>query len=127
MKKLLIGLCLLPLFSIGQTTKEVLIELKKQKVKYPEIVLAQSILETGWYDCKNCSLDNNNLFGLWNYKKHEYYYYDSWKGSIGGYKRGIQYKWDENNYKDYYDFLKKIGYATDPYYIIKIKDIVKKL
>tara|TARA_R110000824_G_scaffold182666_5_gene363693 strand:- start:3025 stop:3432 length:408 start_codon:yes stop_codon:yes gene_type:complete len=126
MKKLLIGLCLLPLFSIGQTTKEVLIELKKQKVKYPEIVLAQSILETGWYDCKNCSLDNNNLFGLWNYKKQEYYYYTNWKESIGGYKRGIQYKYFKKEYKDYYHFLSEIGYATDPQYIIKIKNIVKK-
>ena len=125
MKKLLIGLCLLPLFSIGQTTKEVLIELKKQKVKYPEIVLAQSILETGWYDCKNCSLDNNNLFGLWNYKK-QYYYYTNWKESIGGYKRGIQYKYFKKEYKDYYHFLSEIGYATDPQYIIKIKNIVKK-
>tara|TARA_R110001592_G_scaffold56157_2_gene171323 strand:- start:178 stop:585 length:408 start_codon:yes stop_codon:yes gene_type:complete len=126
MKKLLIGLCLLPLFSIGQTTKEVLIELKKQNVLYPEIVLAQSILETGWYDCKNCSLDNNNLFGLWNYKKQEYYYYTNWKESIGGYKRGIQYKYFKKEYKDYYHFLSEIGYATDPQYIIKIKNIVKK-
>ena len=126
MKKLLIGLCLLPLFSIGQTTKEVLIELEKQNVLYPEIVLAQSILETGWYDCKNCSLDNNNLFGLWNYKKQEYYYYTNWKESIGGYKRGIQYKYFKKEYKDYYHFLSEIGYATDPQYIIKIKNIVKK-
>ena len=126
MKKLLIGLCLLPLFSIGQTTKEVLIELEKQNVLYPKIVLAQSILETGWYDCKNCSLDNNNLFGLWNYKKQEYYYYTNWKESIGGYKRGIQYKYFKKEYKDYYHFLSEIGYATDPQYIIKIKNIVKK-
>ena len=93
MKKLLIGLCLLPLCSIGQTTDEVLKELKKQDVKFPKIVLAQSILETGWYNCKNCSKDVNNLFGLYNYKKKEYYYYSNWKESIGGYKRGIQYKY----------------------------------
>ena len=53
MKKILIGLCLIPLFSIGQTTDEVLAELKKQNVLYPKIVLAQSILETGWYKCEN--------------------------------------------------------------------------
>ena len=49
MKKLIIGLCLIPLLSVGQTTNEVLNELKKQDVKFPEIVLAQSLLETGWY------------------------------------------------------------------------------
>ena len=127
MKKLLIGLCLLPLCFIGQTKDEVLKELKKQNVKHPKIVLAQSILETGWYTCKNCSMDKNNLFGLWDYRNKKYFEYDIWQESIGGYKRGIQYKWDKNDYKDYYDFLKKIGYATDPYYIIKIKDIVMKL
>jgi len=111
----------------AQTTETVLAELKRQNVLYPEIVLAQSVLETGWYKCKNCSMDQNNLFGLWNHKKQEYYYYTNWKESVGGYKRGIQYKWNENDYKDYYDFLKKIGYATDPQYIIKLKKIVKKL
>ncbi len=127
MKKILIGLCLLPLFSIGQTTDEVLAELKKQNVKHPKIVLAQSILETGWYDCENCSMDQNNLFGLWNSKKQEYFYYTNWKESIGGYKRGIQYKYFKKEYKDYYHFLSEIGYATDPQYIIKLKKIVKKL
>jgi len=127
MKRLLIGLCLLPLFSIGQTTDEVLKELKKQNVLYPKIVLAQSILETGWYNCENCSMDQNNLFGLWNSKKKEYFYYTNWKESIGGYKRGIQYKYLRKSYKNYYHFLSEIGYATDPHYIIKIKKIGKKL
>ena len=127
MKKLLIGLCLLPLCFTGQTQDEVLKELKKQNVLYPKIVLAQSILETGWYGCENCSMDKNNLFGLWNHKKQEYYYYTNWKESIGGYKRGIQYKYLRKDYKDYYHFLSEIGYATDPQYIIKLKQIVKKL
>lgn len=127
MKRLLIGLCFLPLCSIGQTIDEVLEELEKQDVWYPKVVLAQAILETGWFECENCSLDKNNLFGLWNSKKQEYFYYTNWKESIGGYKRGIQYKFFRKDYKDYYHFLSEIGYATDPQYIIKLKKIVKKL
>ena len=69
---------MLPITIWGQTTEEVLKELKEQDVLYPKIVLAQSILETGWYKCDGCSLDNNNLFGLWNSKKKEYYYYSNW-------------------------------------------------
>jgi len=126
MKKLLIIL-LFPLTVFAQTPEEVLAELKSQNVLYPEIVLAQSILETGWYKCKNCSMDNNNLFGLWNSRKQEYYYYSDWKHSIGGYLKGIQYKWYKKEYKDYYHFLNDIGYATDPQYIVKLKTIVKKL
>ena len=127
MKKLLIGLCLLPLCFIGQTKDEVLKELKKQNVKHPKIVLAQSILETGWYDCENCSMDQNNLFGLWDHRNQKYFEYDIWQESIGGYKRGIRYKYLKKDYKNYYHFLSEIGYATDPQYIIKLKKIVKKL
>jgi len=127
MKKLLIGLCLLPLCFIGQTKDEVLAELKKQNIKHPQIVLAQSILETGWYTCKNCSMDKNNLFGLWDYRNKKYFEYDIWQESIGGYKRGIQNKYFKKDYKDYYHFLSEIGYATDPQYITKLKQIIKKL
>ena len=104
---------MLPITIWGQTTEEVLKELKEQDVLYPKIVLAQSILETGWYKCDGCSLDNNNLFGLWNSKKKEYYYYSNWKESIGGYKRGVQYKYFKKEYKDYYHFLTDIGYPPD--------------
>ena len=66
-------------------------------------------------------MDKNNIFGLWNHKKQEYYKYDTWQLSIGGYKRGIQYKYDASKYKDYYEFLEKIGYASNPNYIPNIK------
>ena len=78
-----------------------------------------------WIMADEC-LDKNNIFGLWNSKKHEYFYYTTWKESIGGYKRGIQYKYFVKEYKDYYHFLSEIGYATDPQYIIKLKKLVKK-
>ena len=70
MKKILLGL-LFPIYSIGQTPKEVFQELIKQEVKYPKIVLAQSILETGDYSCSTCSMDANNLFGLRNVKENK--------------------------------------------------------
>ena len=47
MKKLLFIALLSCSQVFGQTKDEVLIELKAQNVLYPEIVLAQSILETG--------------------------------------------------------------------------------
>ena len=118
---------MLPLIGFTQSPKEVLAELKRQNVKHPEIVLAQSIEETGWYKCKNCSMSKNNIFGLWNHKKQEYYQYDTWQLSIGGYKRGIQYKYDTSKYKDYYEFLEKIGYAGNPNYISNIKKLVERL
>ena len=124
MKKLII-LAILPIVGYGQTTDQVYKELVKQNVLFPEIVLAQSILETGWYKCTDCSRDVNNIFGLWNSRKKEYFPYSKWEDSIGGQLRGIQSKYDENVYKDYYEFLEKLGYAEDPEYINKLKKLVK--
>jgi len=111
----------------SQTVSTVLEKLETHEVLYPKIVLAQSILETGWFKCEKCSLSKNNLFGLWNSRKKEYYSYESWEESIEGYKNLIQYRYDETLYESYYSFLEKINYAVDPNYITKLKQIVKTL
>jgi len=122
---LLWGFICYPLYS--QTVSTVLEKLETHEVLYPKIVLAQSILETGWFKCEKCSLSKNNLFGLWNSRKKEYYSYESWEESIEGYKNLIQYRYDETLYESYYSFLEKINYAVDPNYITKLKQIVKTL
>lgn len=89
------------------------------QVKYPEIVCAQAILETGHFTSKNCKI-KNNLFGLYDSKNRKYYEFDHWAHSIIAYKNKIQYKYKGG---DYYKFLNRIGYATDPSYINKLKEI----
>lgn len=93
-------------------------ELQKQNVKHPKIVLAQSILETGHYQSNVCKT-NNNLFGLM--KGNDYHSFSHWKKSITYYKNHVQ-----NRYKggDYYAFLNNIGYAQDPDYINKLKELI---
>ena len=76
---------------------------------------------------KKAITDKNNLFGLWDSRNQKYFEYVTWQESIGGYKRGIQYKFFRKDYKEYYKFLEEIGYAEDPNYISKIKTIVKKI
>lgn len=122
---LLWGFICYPLYS--QTVSTVLEKLETHEVLYPKIVLAQSILETGWFKCEKCSLSKNNLFGLWNSRKKAYYSYESWEESIDGYKNLIQYRYDKTLYESYYSFLEKINYAVDPNYITKLKQIVKTL
>lgn len=87
-------------------------------IKHKDIVLRQSILETGWYNCTNCSMDKNNIFG-WYYKK-KYLSFKHWKESVIYYER-----WQSRHYieGDYYAFLVKRGYATDTNYINKLKSI----
>lgn len=126
MRKIILSIAMLcSIQAFAQSPESVLKELKSNNILFPEIVLAQSILETGWYKCNNCSMDVNNLFGLYNSKEKKYFSYTNWKESIGGYKRGVQYKYHKKEYDDYYAFLTDINYASDPNYISKLKTIVK--
>lgn len=100
------------------TVENLYLELIKQDVKHPEIVLRQSILETGWFTCESCSLQKNNIFGF--YYKKKYIEFDSWQESVAYYKR-----WQTRHYKggDYYAFLKRVGFATLPQYVSRLKSI----
>ena len=91
----------------------------EQDIAHPEIVTAQAIWETGWFDCNNCSMDRNNIFGF--YYKGSYIKFDTWQESVNYYKR-----WQDRNYdpeRNYYDFLaciyknnkgQCIKYCVDP-------------
>jgi len=93
-----------------------------QNVKFPEVVTAQSVLETGWYKCKSCSLDKNNIFGFSN---GNYLTFDHWMQSVMYYK-----KWQDKyapelcTNDEYLQWLKDFGYFTDENYINKINDIL---
>lgn len=103
------------------TKENLLNELKVQKVLYPEIVVAQAILETGHFKSYLCK-SHNNLFGL--KSGNSYMKFDHWTDCVAAYKRYIQ-NWKKPP-KDYYKYLKDLGYATDPEYTEKLKEIVKK-
>lgn len=109
-----------------------LIELK---VKYPHIVLSQSIIESGNYTSK-IFLENNNPFGMklsWNRAttalgiKNGYAYYSNLRDAI------IDYAFMQSSYyrsakteEDYYILLQK-SYAEDKEYINKVRKITNKL
>lgn len=96
-------------------------ELLIQKVDFPEIVLAQAILETGNFKSYGC-LARNNLFGL-RKRDGNYMSFEHWTFSVAAYKMYIQkYSHPPN---DYYQYLQDLGYAEDPEYITKLKQIVK--
>ncbi len=92
-------------------------------IHHPEIVYAQAVLETGHFKSSLC-WNKNNLFGLYNSDREEYHEFEHWAESVIAYKEWVQkrYRPPEN----YYSFLKRIRYASDPQYIIKLKQIVKQ-
>lgn len=116
--KLIILFMVLVSNTYSLTPMEVYREIVRHGIKCPKIVLKQSILETGWYKCSNCSYDHNNIFGF--RYKHKYLEFDTWQESVAYYK-----KWQDKRYEkgDYYAFLKRIGYATSKTYIQKLKKI----
>ena len=121
-KRWLILLVLMFSLSLSaQTDQQVYDELKKYDVKYPQIVLAQAKLETGNYTSTLCK-KHGNLFGL--KRKGGYAKFNNWRESVKAYRDWVQYKYKGG---DYYVFLKKIGYASDPKYIIKVKEMVKRI
>jgi flagellum-specific peptidoglycan hydrolase FlgJ len=87
-------------------------------LKHDTIILTQAKLETGNYKSYQCRV-NNNLFGLYNSAKMEYYKFNHWSESVEAYKKWIQYRLKDE--EDYYFFLSRIGYAEDPDYISKLK------
>lgn len=96
-------------------------ELVAQEIDYPEIVLAQALLETDNFKSYSCKV-RNNLFGLMR-KDGTYMEFDHWTNSVHAYKKYIQkYKEVPN---DYYKYLNDLGYAKDSIYIIRVKEIIK--
>lgn len=94
------------------------------EVKYPKVVLAQAKLESGNYTSNHC-VYGNNFLGLYNSKKRKYFKFDHWTDCIEGYKSMIEYKLRDG--EDYYQFLKRIGYASNPNYVKQVKQIESNL
>lgn len=93
------------------------------KVHHEDIVYAQAILETGYFKSRVC-LEYNNLFGLYNSRKKQYYRFNHWSESVIAYKNWIQRRYKPS--EDYYIFLDRIKYAESIEYIPLLKKIVNK-
>lgn len=106
----------LPELTIPNLYKEII----RNGILYPKIVLAQAILETGWFRSSVC-LNKHNLFGLTNPRTGKYYEFNHWTESVRAYYTKVQYKYKGGNYLLWLD---KIGYAEDPNYIMAIISIL---
>ncbi len=103
--------------------KNLMAVLQQYDVKFPQIVAAQALLETGYFTSRVC-LENNNLFGLRRPSNGSYYTFNSWEESVKAYKDYVQYKYKGGNY---YDFLYRIGYADDQLYLVEVRKIAGNL
>ena len=109
----------LPELTIPNLYKEII----RNGILYPKIVLAQAILETGWFRSSVCQ-NKHNLFGLTNPRTGKYYEFNHWTESVQAYYTKVQYKYNGGNYLLW---LEDIGYAEDSRYIICLCNVLKYL
>lgn len=98
-------------------------EIIRNGIQHPRIVLAQAILETGWFRSPLCR-NRHNLFGLTNPKTGKYYEFNHWTESVSAYYTKVQYKYKGGNYLLW---LRDIGYAKDPRYVREIIKVLKTI
>lgn len=115
----------------SQTSQDVYNACVELGIRYPEIVTAQTLKETGWYTCENCSFRFNNILGF-RHSSNEvggntrgYFKYNHWK-------RCLYYAldWQQRKYKggNYYEFLYNLPYAENmEEYNADVKWIVNKI
>jgi hypothetical protein len=101
--------------------------IKSAGIRHPEVVMAQCIQETGWLNCNRCCLSSNNIFGFYN-KSKKCMKFNSQSECIAYYKKWQDKRYDKwkNKYpgKDYFHFLKSVGYATGDKYNAELKPAV---
>ena len=98
-------------------------EIIRNGIEHPRIVLAQAILETGWFRSPLCR-NRHNLFGLTNPKTGKYYEFNHWTESVRAYYTKVQYKYKGGNYLQW---LRDIGYAEDPRYVREVIKVLKTI
>lgn len=116
----------LPALTIPNLYQEII----RNGIRHPKIVLAQAILETGWFRSPLCR-NRHNLFGLTNPKTGKYYEFNHWTESVRAYYTKVQYRYCQKNQTstsdvDYLKWLQQTGYAEAPMYIQSVKEIMKR-
>ena len=107
----------LPKLTISNLYEEII----RNGIRHPKIVLAQAILETGWFTSPVCR-NKHNLFGLTNPRTGRYFEFGHWTESVRAYYTKVQYKYKGGNYLLW---LHKIGYAENPTYICSVIRILR--
>jgi flagellum-specific peptidoglycan hydrolase FlgJ len=108
-------------------------ELKNKKIKFPHIIMAQAILESG-FGKSQIFKENNNLFGMRlarsrmttaSKAKSNFAYYDKWQDCVldmGYYQASLN---NLNTEEKYFLFLGAI-YAQNSEYVVHLKNIIEQ-
>jgi hypothetical protein len=105
--------------------------------KHKDIIIAQAILETGWFKSTNC-LNNNNLFGMkrsysrastYDTTINGYAHYSNWKMSVIDYYllQSVRESIIRTSRDQYFRYLDKTYSEVGSNYSSQLKDIIARL
>jgi hypothetical protein len=105
--------------------------------KHKDIIVAQAILETGWFKSKNYQV-NNNLFGMRQVFSRAttadttingYSHYSNWRMSVIDYylKQSTRENIIPTTREQYYHYLDKVYSEVGSSYSSQLKDIIQRL
>jgi len=150
MKKLLLGLFVLSFLSCNaqnldtQLTKEDSMNIKNVQMavwslpfKHKDIIVAQAILESGWFKSRNC-VNNNNLFGMRRaYTRmttsdttlNGYAHYANWRMSVIDYYllQSTRENIIPSSRAQYFHYLDKVYSEVGRNYSDQLKDILARI
>lgn len=118
----------------GFSQEKLVTMIKELNIKYPHIVLAQSMLETSKWKSK-IFLENQNLFGMKEAKmrittaggtQYNHAYYNHWRESVYDYAfYQCRYLHRVRSENEYFQYL-AANYAEDPNYLNAVKTLINK-
>jgi|31_taG_2_1085359.scaffolds.fasta_scaffold33912_2 hypothetical protein len=98
--------------------------IRKHNILHPDKVLRQAMYESGWLQCRYCSMKYNNPFG---FRHKDWITEENSKGYIifQSLEEAVKYyaRWQKKYYHggDYYAFIDNIGYAEKKGYTDYLK------
>jgi uncharacterized FlgJ-related protein len=123
--------------SLGITNQLLYEQINEKNIKFPEVVFAQAVLESGHFKAP-IFIHKNNLFGMKVPKKREttainkgtkgYAKYNTWECSVDDYLLWQEFTLKNKNQLTKSQYLELLGriYAKDVNYISSLKRVMSK-
>jgi hypothetical protein len=108
------------------TTENFISVCESLSIQHPNVVYAQSVLESGNFT-SNQFKTKNNFLGLYDSKNKRYMSFSHWTECLLAYRDKVQYRYRGSSHdtEEYLCWLENIGYAEDPDYVRKVRKLIK--
>ncbi len=122
----LIVLCGITAVAQKPTRQEFVAVCDSLGVKHSNVVWAQARLESNF--SSKLYRQKNNCLGIYDSKRKQYAYFESWQDCVKAYRDRVQYRFTRTDATDeeYLQWIAKIGYATSKNYASSVRKIMRE-